>query len=82
MAGVCVDGADRYCIATATHFGTLGTAAKVSPRSDSEHVIYGFTRDYTDVDDVNRVRNGLRRIGVDVIGYKHLYAFQDIREQY
>jgi hypothetical protein len=60
-----------HCIATATYFGTLGIAAKVSPRSDSEHVICVFTRDYTDVDDVNRVRDGLRRIGVEnVIGYK------------
>jgi Domain of unknown function (DUF1917) len=59
-------------IATATHAGTLGTAAKVSPRSDSgSHVICVFTRNYTDADDVHRVRNGLRRLGVKgVIGYK------------
>jgi hypothetical protein len=59
-------------IATATRSGTLGVAAKVSPRSDSEsHLICVFTREYMDVGDVNRVRDGLRRIGVkNVIGYK------------
>lgn len=60
------------CIASATHAGTLGASAKVAPRSDSDsHVICVFTRDYTDVSDVNEVRNGLRRLGVrGIIGYK------------
>lgn len=59
-------------IATATHMGTLGISAKVSPRSNSDsHVICVFTRDYTDVGSVNKVRDGLRRLGIKgVIGYK------------
>ena len=59
-------------IASATHSGTLGYFAKVSPRSDSpSHVICVYTRDYTDRRDVDKVRDGLRRLGVKwSIGYK------------
>jgi len=59
-------------IAKATHGGTLGISSKVSPRDDSgKHVICVFTRDYTDETDVERVRNGLRRLGMrGKIGYK------------
>jgi len=59
-------------IATATHAGTLGISAKVSPENDSgSHVICIHTQDYTDEIDVDRVRGGLRRLGVKWrIGYK------------
>lgn len=59
-------------IASATRAGTLGTAAKVSPKNDDDrHVICVYNRDYTDEDDVDKVRNGLRRLGVRwKIGYK------------
>jgi Domain of unknown function (DUF1917) len=55
-------------IARATYAGTLGIAAKVSPRN-------GFndadSRDYTDSSDAYKVRSGLRRLGVKwTIGYK------------
>src|ERR1700676_1977497 len=59
-------------IASATHAGTLGIAAKVSPREDSDsHLICIYTRDYTDKGDVDKVRGGLRRLGMkEPIGYK------------
>jgi len=59
-------------IANATHAGTLGISAKVSPRNDAEsHVICIHTRDYSDESDVDKVRFGLRRLGVQwKIGYK------------
>jgi hypothetical protein len=60
------------CIASATYAGTLGHSAKVAPRSDFDsHVICVYTRDYTDLNDVNKVRDGLRGLGVKwPIGYK------------
>lgn len=72
-------------VASATHAGTLGTSAKVSPRSDDSngHVICVFTRDYTDASDVNKVRDGLRRLRLrDTIGYKpdvytYCHVYQD-----
>jgi hypothetical protein len=60
-------------IASATHAGKLGDFTKVSPRDDSlnSHLICVFTRDYTDRNDVDKVRNGLRQLGVKgPIGYK------------
>ncbi|KAJ3158385.1 hypothetical protein HDU86_002851 [Geranomyces michiganensis] len=53
-------------ISRATVAGTLGTAAKVAPRSDNGtcHVVCIYTRDYTDAADVARVRDALRRLGV------------------
>lgn len=59
-------------IANGTHAGTLGISAKVSPRNDAEsHVICVYTRDYLDRADAEKVRQGLRRLGVkDKIGYK------------
>lgn len=59
-------------IATATHAGTLGISAKVSPRDGSgSHVICVYTRDYTDETDVYKVRQGLYRLGMtEQIGYK------------
>jgi hypothetical protein len=59
-------------IATATHAGTLGISAKVSPENDSgSHVICIHTQDYTDINNVDKVRSGLRRLGVKWrIGYK------------
>jgi len=59
-------------IASATHAGTLGISAKVSPRNDEDsHVICIYSRDYTDKSDVEKLRLGLRRLGVRwKIGYK------------
>ena len=59
-------------IAKETYRGKLGISSKVSPRDDSgSHVICIHTRDYTDETDVERVRNGLRQLGVRwKIGYK------------
>jgi hypothetical protein len=59
-------------IASATHAGTLGISAKVSPREDSDsHLICIYTRDYTDKGDVDKVRGGLQRLGMKgPIGYK------------
>jgi hypothetical protein len=49
----------RSRIARATHAGTLGTSAKVSPRSDESdsdrHVICVFTCDYTDHQEKTRL---------------------------
>lgn len=60
-----------YKIARATHAGTLGSYAKVSPFNNSDHVICVFTDDFTNVSDVNKVRKGLERLGVKTkIGYK------------
>ncbi|KDQ16414.1 hypothetical protein BOTBODRAFT_106952 [Botryobasidium botryosum FD-172 SS1] len=59
-------------IGNATHAGTLGTAAKVSPRNGNEnHVICVYTANYMDNADVDRVRVGLQRLGVKkTITYK------------
>ncbi|KAJ7587434.1 translation initiation factor eIF 4e-like domain-containing protein [Mycena floridula] len=60
-------------VARATYAGTLGIAAKVSPKKDGsdQHVICVFTRNYTDESDVAKVRSSLRRLGVRwKIGYK------------
>jgi len=59
-------------IASATHAGTLGFSAKVSPLDDSgSHIICVYTHDYTDSIDVRKVRKGLYRLGVkERIGYK------------
>lgn len=61
-------------IARATHAGTLGISAKVSPHEgdgSDRHVICIFTQDYTDESEVGKVRNALRRLGVRwKIGYK------------
>jgi hypothetical protein len=72
------------CIASATHAGTLGHFSKISPRSDDDsHVICVFTRDYTNMSEVKKIRNGLRRLGVKgVIGYKpdiytHCQVYKD-----
>ena len=61
-------------IRDATHNGELGISAKVSTAKD-EHsdkkVIYVFTSNWEDVDDVMRVREKLKQLGfVDRIGYK------------
>ena len=69
-------------IANATHAGNLGISSKVSPRDDnvSSHVICVHTRDFTDRSDVDRVRDGLRRLGMKgKIGYKpDIYTYCDI----
>ncbi|MHC1627065.1 MAG: putative phosphothreonine lyase domain-containing protein [Methanoculleaceae archaeon] len=64
-------------IRDATCMGRLGIAAKVStakPNPDSRddrYVIYVFTRDWSDREDVMRVREELRQLGVEErIGYK------------
>jgi len=64
-------------IRDATRSGTLGISAKVStakenPDSrDDRKVIYVFTPDWSDEEDVMRVRNELRNLGfLDRIGYK------------
>jgi len=45
--------------------GLLGIAAKVAPKNPGHynHVICVYTKNYLDVDDVKRVREGLRRVG-------------------
>ncbi|MCQ1539185.1 DUF1917 domain-containing protein [Methanocalculus taiwanensis] len=64
-------------IRDATWEGTLGISAKVStikenPQSRDERlVIYVYTRDWKDVDEVMRVRERLKSFGItDRIGYK------------
>jgi Domain of unknown function (DUF1917) len=60
-------------IVKATLAGTLGTSAKVSPRDEENfrHVICVYNADYRSMAEVNRVRDGLRRLGVKKrIGYK------------
>ena len=62
-------------IVKATLAGTLGTAAKVSPRNEEdpayEHVICVYNADYTSETEVNKVRDELRRLGVkEPIWYK------------
>lgn len=59
-------------IASATHAGRLGFAAKVSPRNEADsHVVCVYTRNYTDRRDVYKVRSALRRLGVHwKIAYK------------
>ena len=62
-------------IAKSTLSGTLGNSAKVSTRSeedpDSKHVICVNNADYRSIDEVNRVRDELRRLGVTQrIAYK------------
>jgi len=64
-------------IRDATCAGRLGISAKVStakpnPESrDDRYVIYVFTRDWSDQEDVMRVREELRSLGVEErIGYK------------
>ena len=55
-------------IAKSTLSGTLGNSAKVSTHSeedpDSKHVICVNNADYRSIDEVNRVRDELRRLGV------------------
>jgi Domain of unknown function (DUF1917) len=60
-------------IVQSTLAGTLGISAKVSTRNEEEsrHVICVYNADYRSMADVNRVRDGLRRLGVtNRIGYK------------
>lgn len=59
-------------VVSATHAGTLGTCAKVAPKNESDsHVICVFTADYMDSADLQKVRQGLRRLGVKQrISYK------------
>ena len=68
-------------IASATHAGKLGIAAKVSPRNEADsHVICVYTQNYTYSGDVDKVRGGLRRLGVNwKIAYKpDIYTHCDI----
>jgi hypothetical protein len=55
-------------IAKSTLAGTLGDSAKVSPRGEEDfefkHVICVNNADYRSMDEVNRVRDELRRLGV------------------
>jgi hypothetical protein len=59
-------------IASATHAGTLGIAAEVSPRNETDsHVVCVYTRDYTYSGDVFKIRGALRRVGVNwKVAYK------------
>ena len=55
--------------------GTIGNSAKVSTRDEKDpayrHVICVYNADYRSMAEVNRVRDGLRRLGVkERIGYK------------
>ena len=71
-------------IVRSTLAGTLGISAKVSTRdkknSSSRHVICVYTSDYRSMTDVNRVREGLRQLGVKGrIGYKpDIYTYCNI----
>ena len=62
-------------ILKSTLAGTLGNCARVSTRNKkdhrSSHVIYIYNADYRSIEEVNRVRDGLRELGVkDRIFYK------------
>ena len=62
-------------IVKATLAGTLGTAAKVSPHNKEDpahkHVICVYNADYRSETEVNKVRDGLWRLGMkEPIGYK------------
>ena len=62
-------------IVKSTLAGTMGTSAKVSPRDEENpnyrHVICVYNADYRSKAEVNRIRDGLRRLGVkERIGYK------------
>ena len=62
-------------IVKSTLAGTIGTSAKVSPRDEEEpsskHVICVYNGDYRSMEEVNRVRDALRRLGVkERIAYK------------
>jgi hypothetical protein len=62
-------------IVKSTLAGTIGNSAKVSPRNEedpaSRHVICVYNADYRSMAEVNRVRDGLRQLGVKArIGYK------------
>ena len=62
-------------IVKSTLAGTLGTRAKVSPRNwnklGSKHLICIYNDDFRSMEDVSRVRDELRRLGVkDRISYK------------
>ena len=53
--------------------GSLGNAAKVSPRDREEntHVICVYTEDFTNKEQVRAVEKGLRKVGVtSVMRYK------------
>lgn len=69
-------------IARTTYAGILGVSSKVSARDDNvgSHVICVHTKDFTDRGDVDRVRNGLRRLGIKwKVGYKpDIYTYCDI----
>ena len=71
-------------IAESTLAGTLGNAAKVSTRDESDlaskHVICVHSADYTSTEDVNRIRDELRRLGVEQrIPYKpDVYTYCNI----
>lgn len=69
-------------IARTTYAGNLGVSSKVSARDDNvgSHVICVHTKDFTDRGDVDRVRNGLRRLGIKwKVGYKpDIYTYCDI----
>ena len=64
--------------------GILGTTAKVAPKRPGfyNHVICVYTENYLDMDDVKRVREGLRQLGFtkklqykpDVFTYCGVYA--------
>ena len=62
-------------IVKSTLAGTIGHSAKVSPCNKDDpasgHVICVYNADYRSIAEVNRVRDGLRRLGVrERIGYK------------
>ena len=62
-------------IVKSTLAGTISHSAKVSPRNEDDpasgHVICVYNADYKSIAEVNRVRGGLRRLGVkERTGYK------------
>ncbi|XP_020916944.2 uncharacterized protein LOC110254307 [Exaiptasia diaphana] len=62
-----------FSIAETTVAGRLGCSAKVSTKKtgDPKHVIWVYTKDFTDKDDVRRVEKVLRRLHVhDFMQYK------------
>ncbi|KAK9804280.1 hypothetical protein WJX72_004441 [[Myrmecia] bisecta] len=60
----------REQVAKAVVEGKLGPAAKVSPKNpgggDQTHVICVYTNDFTDVAEVTRVREELRKLGFKI----------------
>ena len=64
-------------VVKSTLAGTLGISAKVSTRDEKDldfrHVICVYNADYRSMAEVNRVRDGLRRLGVKEINQTFIH---------